>query len=328
MLVQLRDSMPSNLKFIGSIAIAALLLSSAPSWAGKNPSVAAVRNVPMFAIPTDNAERLELAGFTDSLPVHQAVELNSRVSPVVIQPSSTKFHVSGQNCWIKDGVLKATEPAICRVIAARAGNPFSPITVLSTPTLFYFGTIAAGSSNARLPLPTLNVPIPTLVISNLSMVSAPGVPFTLTTNPDGSSAVTYSEMSGTTSCVIAGIQLVKATPGTCRIRAIKAQDGASGVQFSQIVVFTFHGATAQAPFDINESTSRSLGDTIILSTSGGSGNGAVSYEIIGGTAAGTISGTSLTASTAGTIDVVATKQGDTQYAPAVSLPVTFEYIDN
>jgi len=195
----------------------------------------------MFAIPTDNAERLELAGFTGSLSVDQAVELNSRVLPVVIQPSSTKFHVSGQNCWIKDGVLRASEPAICRVIAARAGNSFSPVTVLSTPTLFYFGTIAVGSSNARLPLPTLNVPIPTLLISNNPTSSPAGVAITLTTmGGTGGGAVTYSEMGGTTSCVIAGDQLVKATPGICRIRAIKAQDGASSVQFSQIVVFIFN----------------------------------------------------------------------------------------
>jgi hypothetical protein len=228
-----------NLKLIGSFAIAALLLSSAPSWAGKNPPVEAVRNIPAFAIPTDIAERLELVGFPGSLPVTQPVDLNTRVLPVVVQPSSTKFHVSGQNCWIKDGVLKANEPAICKVIAARAGNPFSPITVLSTPTFFYFGTVAAGTSNTSLPLPILNVPIPTLVISNEQTVFAPNESIELETTGAGSGAVTYYEISGAASCVITGNQLVKATPGTCKIRAIKGQDGYQMVQFSQSVVFTF-----------------------------------------------------------------------------------------
>lgn len=314
-----------NLKLIGSFAIAALLLSSAPSWAGKNPSLAAVRNIPAFVIPTDIAERLELVGFPGSLPVTQAVDLNTRVLPVVVQPSSTKFHVSGQNCWIKDGVLKANEPAICKVIAARAGNPFSPITVLSIPTLFYFGTMATGTSNTSLPLPILNVPIPTLVISNNPTSSPAGVAITLTTTGGtGGGAVTYSEMGGTTICTIVGDQLVKATPGTCRIRAIKARDGASNVQFSQIVVFTFE-YRVQTRLDINNVLTGNVGNPISLSTEGGSGNGAVSYEITGGTAAGTITGTSLTASTVGTIIVVATKQGDTQYAPVVSDPVIFTF---
>jgi hypothetical protein len=171
----------------------------------------------------------------------------------------------------------------------------------------------------------LNVPIPTLVISNEQTVSAPNEPIELKTTGAGSGIVTYSEMSGTTSCVITGDQLVKATPGICRIRAIKAQDGASSDQFSQIVAFTFHGSTAQFPLSINESTSPGLDDTITLSTSGGSGDGAVSYVIVPGGTTGAITGTSLTASTAGDITVVATKQGDTRYAPAVSNPVTFTF---
>lgn len=229
--------MLKNLKLTGSIAIAALLLSSAPSWAGKKPFVAAVRNIPAFVIPTEIAERLEVVGFPGSLPVTQAVDLNSRVLPVVVQPSSTKFHVSGQNCWIKDGVLNANEPAICKVIAARAGNPFSPITVLSTPTLFYFGTIGTGNPNSRLPLPTLNVPIPTLVFSNRTTAFVPNELIKLETSDVG--AVTYYEISGTSGCTIVGDQLTKTTPGTCRIRAIKASDGANNGLFSPIVVFTF-----------------------------------------------------------------------------------------
>ena len=316
--------MLKNLKLTGSIAIAALLLSSAPSWAGKKPSVAAVRNIPAFVIPIDIAERLEVVGFPGSLPVTQAVDLNSRVLPVVVQPSSTKFHVSGQNCWIKDGVLKANDPAICKVTAARAGNPFSPITVLSTPTFFYFGTIATGTLNARLPLPTLNVPIPTLAITNDPTSSPAGVAITLKTSYTGGGAVTYSEMGGTTVCTIVGIQLVKATPGTCRLRAI-ARDGASNVQFSQIVVFTFD-YRVQDPLTVTpDSFTTALGDTITLSTDGGSGDGIVTYEIRGGSGVGTVTGDTVSASTAGTITVVATKRGDTLYASIDSEPVELTF---
>jgi hypothetical protein len=224
-----------NLKLIGSIVLGVLLLSTTPSWAERTPSSPVVKDVPVFIIPTDTAERLELIGYSQSQPLGQGIDLNSRVFPVVIQPSSTKFHVLGENCWIKDGVLNANEPAVCRVIAARAGNPFSPITVLSTPTLFYFGTISAGTSNTSLPLPILNVPIPTLDLSGEPPVE--GEITLRTDHPD--IPVTYYEVNGNASCVVTGDRLTKATSGTCRIRAIKAQIDSYPFQFSQIVEFTF-----------------------------------------------------------------------------------------
>jgi hypothetical protein len=214
-------------------------------WAGKNSSAVAAVSIPAFVIPIDNAEQLELVGFPESLPITQAVDLNSRVSPAVVQQSTTKFHVSGQNCWIKDGLLRASEPAICKVIAARAGNSFSPITVLSTPTFFYFGTIATEPTSQRLPLPTLNVPLPTLVISNDPTTSAPGKPIILiTTGANDIGVVTYTEKNGNTRCIIGENELKQATlnkttSGTCQIRAIAMSSGSSIVQFSQTIVFTF-----------------------------------------------------------------------------------------
>jgi hypothetical protein len=148
----------------------------------------------------------------------------------------------------------------------------------------------------------------------------------MTTGALGIGAVTYSETSGGTNCVIVGDKLRKATPGTCRIRAVKAGVDSSNVQFSQTVVFTFHGATAQDPLSISASSPTSgLGNTITLSTSGGSGDGGVTYAITGPPGSGTITGNILSAIAAGTFTVVATKQGDTQYAPAVSLPVTLTF---
>ena len=55
----------------------------------------------------------------------------------------------------------------------------------------------------------------------------------------GGGAVTNYEISGAARCVITGAKLVKATLDTCKIRAIKAQDGYHDVQSSQSAVFTF-----------------------------------------------------------------------------------------
>jgi hypothetical protein len=59
----------------------------------------------------------------------------------------------------------------------------------------------------------------------------------------------------------------------------------------------------------------------------GVGGGIVTYEITGGSGVGTVTGNTLSASTAGTIAVVATKQGDSQFASVVSEPVTFTFTE-
>ena len=69
-----------------------------------------------------------------------------------------------------------------------------------------------------------------------------------------------------------------------------------------------------------------VGNGVDLSTTGGSGTGAVTFSVVGGTAAGcSISGTVLTASGPGTCVVEATRAGDTTYASASSLPVTITF---
>ena len=313
---------------MGGIAFAVLLISTAPSWAGKNPPATTVYNVQAFVIPTDYAERLELVGFPGSLPVIQAIDLNSRVQPVFVQKSSTKFHVSGKNCWIKDGILRASDPAVCRVTAARAGNTFSPITVLSAPTFFYFGTIPPETINQSLPLPVINVPTPTLVISNDPTSASAGQSITLTTvGGQGSGAVTFRVIGNyDPACVLVGNLLTKSAYGTCMVRATKAADGVYGAQNSQNIVFTFYGSTPQDPLMVDTSSpTSSLGNTITLSTTGGSGAGGVTYVIVGGDGVGTITGNKLSASSAGTFLIVATKQGDPQYASIVSSTAVFTF---
>jgi hypothetical protein len=56
----------------------------------------------------------------------------------------------------------------------------------------------------------------------------------------GGGAVTNYEISGTVICVITRVQLVKATLDTCKIRAIKVQDGYHDVQCSPSAVFALN----------------------------------------------------------------------------------------
>lgn len=74
-------------------------------------------------------------------------------------------------------------------------------------------------------------------------------------------------------------------------------------------------------------TTASLGNSVGLITSGGSGTSAPTYTVTNGTATGcAISGTSLTATTVGTCLVKATEAATTTYLVANSATVTFTFI--
>jgi hypothetical protein len=127
-------------------------------------------------------------------------------------------------------------------------------------------------------------------------------------------------------CVIVGDQLTRPSFGTCTVRATKAGDAMYSSQNSQDIVFLFYGSNEQDPLVINTNPQISrVGVAINLSTVGGSGGGSVIYQIIGGTGTGTITGSLLTASQAGTFTVIATKQGDAQYASILSDPTNFSF---
>ena len=88
------------------------------------------------------------------------------------------------------------------------------------------------------------------------------------------------------------------------------------------------GASPQVTLSVAlPSTRATVGSSVDLSTEGGSGSGAVTYSVVGGTAPGcAISGTTLTASGPGTCVVEATKAGDATYQADTSAPVTVTFV--
>ena len=81
----------------------------------------------------------------------------------------------------------------------------------------------------------------------------------------------------------------------------------------------------QSPLTLASGTA-TVGTSIALTTSGGSGSGAVTFAVEGGTAAGcTVSGGMLTATGPGTCLVVATKAADTTYQAASSAVTSFTF---
>ena len=88
------------------------------------------------------------------------------------------------------------------------------------------------------------------------------------------------------------------------------------------VTVTLTDKLDQRPLTVKAtSTTVPSGGSLELSIGGGSGKGAVTYEVINGTGSASLSGSTLTGGAPGTVTVIATKAGTSQYNPARSQPL-------
>lgn len=88
------------------------------------------------------------------------------------------------------------------------------------------------------------------------------------------------------------------------------------------VTVTLTDKLDQRPLTVKAtSTTVPSGGSLELSIAGGSGKGAVTYEVINGTGSASLSGSTLTGGAPGTVTVIATKAGTSQYNPARSQPL-------
>lgn len=78
----------------------------------------------------------------------------------------------------------------------------------------------------------------------------------------------------------------------------------------------------QAALSIISSGPATFGQNYVLTTSGGSGSGAVTFTVSNGTGAATVNGNILTPSKAGTVTVTAVKAGDNNYNDGTSVSAT------
>lgn len=141
----------------------------------------------------------------------------------------------------------------------------------------------------------------------------------------GSGAVTYTITSG--ACTVSGSTLIASqTSGNCTVVAVKAGDAYYSQRSAQPLSIGISAApqeklvteATQTKLFFDDST-KSLSTT--LTSTGGSGTGAVTYAVTSGGC--TLSGSLLTApASIGTCTVVATKAGDSSFGPATSEPLS------
>ena len=207
--------------------------------------------------------------------------------------------------------LKASSATTCVVTATKAAST---------------GFLVATSATKSFVFAAAPVAQATLTIANTVLTGTAGTAITLSTSGgSGSGAVSYAA-TGTGCSITSTNQLKASTPTTCVVTATKAASTGYLVAASATKSFVFAAApVAQATLTIaNTVLTGTAGTAITLSTSGGSGSGAVTYSATGSGCSIT-STNQLKASTPTTCVVTATKAASTGYLVATSATKSFVF---
>jgi hypothetical protein len=199
------------------------------------------------------------------------------------------------------------------------------LTIVTSSSASAVPTVSV-SGGSRSPLATQVAQAPLKITSTSGTV---GTALALTTSGgSGTGAVTFViNSSGTAGCLISDGKLDATKAGTCTLTATKAADATYLAASSPATTVTFASAPLkmQAPLKLT-STSGTAGTALALTTSGGSGTGAVTYVInSSGTAGCLISYGKLDATKAGTCTLTATKAADATYLAASSPSTTVTF---
>ncbi len=207
---------------------------------------------------------------------------------------------TASGCLVAGATLTASSAGTCLVTAVKGADiTYAPKSSLATAVTF-----------ARATQPRLTITSTSGTYRSASHLTVKG--------GAGSGAVSYVVLSGSAiNCRITGSTLSANGAGQCLLRATKAADLDYVSMSSSNATFTF--ARAHQKLLSLKSTSGTYGSPVSLRTRGGSGRGRVSYVERNGTARNCrIVKFSLTASTAGTCLVRATKARDANYLAASS----------
>jgi hypothetical protein len=221
------------------------------------------------------------------------------------------YSSAGSDCLLSGNVLSRSTTGSCMV------------RVSKSPTAIY---ARANSSLATVTFAVALLPQETLTLTSTQR-SPIGTPITMATSGgSGTGLMSYQVFDGTaTGCAESDGMLTSTTTGTCEVTATKAADSAYSERISIRKQFVFHLWDQQAL--VLTSTTGVVGTPLTLTYSGGSGNGAVSYQMYyySGTASDcVVTDGTVSASSAGTCLVQLTKSSSGNYdASSVTETVTF-----
>ena len=283
------DWVPSS---VGSVALTAVLTPTASGTYSGSTSSALNKTV---ALASQASLVLSSTSGTYGTALTLAATGGSgggALSYVVTAAGTAGCSISSSN------LLSATAPGTCTVTATRAAST-NYIVQSSTATTVTF---------ARQTQAALNVSTVTGDIFTGIIVSSSG--------GSGSGAVTYGVTTGTANCALTSGVVTARTVGTCLLTVTKAAD-TYYLSTSESFTLSF-GKAIPISGQLSTPTTGTAGTEIMLSFTGGSGTGAVTYVVLSpGTAKCVITNGKLIASTSGSCTVTTTKQGDDTYPDQV-----------
>lgn len=279
---------------------------------------------------TEGSAEMDVA----NAPTNCVGSVKQNQAPLTVTATPTSIAVGGSSTLSTTG-----GSGTGLVTYAATGNTTSTICTINGSTLTASGSAGSCSVTATKAGDTNYIPITSAAVS----VQVTAVPekqnqaaLSVTANPNpvtigSSSALGTNGGSGTgavsftasatvgLTCAVNGSTLTPSgTPGTCTVTATKAGDSTYNPATSS--PFSVQVKANQANLTISANpTSVALGGSSQLTLGGGSGTGAVTYQISASGPTCQISGTTLNVSGAtGNCSVTANKAGDTSYNPATS----------
>jgi len=207
-------------------------------------------------------------------------------------------------CTVSGFTLTMVSAGTCTVVANQAGNAtYAPAAAISRSI-------------------TLTKVAQTITFAPPAALLSTAFPYTLTATAS-SGLVPVITSSTTRVCTVSGFTLTMVSAGTCTVVANQAGNAtyAPAAAISRSITLSL---APQISLRINNLIRDIfLGNSIDLTVSGGSGTGAISFKASG--TGCTVSGARLSATSAATCSVIATKAANSQFLKAESPPVLFNF---
>jgi len=212
--------------------------------------------------------------------------------------SFTVANVGTAGCSITSGVLNATSPGECTVVATRATST-NYLVASSAATTMTIGKATQSVVTLTSTSGTFN--------TNISLIASGGT---------GSGSYSFSiSNAGTAGCTLPSATTLRSSgAGSCTVTATRAGDDYYEPKSSAATTVTF-ARDSQNLLSVRD-VAGDLDTGITLSVSGGSGTGALSYGVTSGTASCSVASGVVTARYAGTCLLTTTKAADSNYSQA------------
>ena len=259
-----------------------------------------------FTIAIASATTTVSIALADATPTYG---VTNRITATTSQAGTVNFKAGGttiSGC----GAVIATSTAVCDWVPSSVGA--TALTAVLSPTA---SSTYSGSTSSALNKTVAQASQANVVLSSTS--GTYGTDLILTaTGGSGGGALSYVVTStGTAGCSIASGNILSATtPGTCTVTATRAASTNYLVESSTATTVTI-ARRAQAALNVSTVTG-DIFTGIIVSSSGGSGTGAVTYGVTTGTANCALTSGVVTARTVGTCLLTVSKAADTYYLSA------------